>query len=131
MDKDKIYDAVIPFVNRDSHREIIRRSVMVALDSSKDSRAMDIFLEYGEIGSISRLRNEAISGLRHYLDNPKVIEFLNTKMLEKTRSTQSIILALLEKAKNPASKPYLEKVLAGTNDDGFSKKVSNVLQKLD
>lgn len=131
MGKDRIYDVVFPYVSRDSHAEIIRRHVMGALDSSNDPRALDILLEYSEKGSTARLRNIAINGLKDYLDNPGVIDFLNKKVLEKTRSTQGVILGLLEKAKNPSSRPYLEQLLAKTNDDGFKKRVSETLQKLD
>lgn len=130
LDKDKIFDAVIPYLNRDSHVEIIRRGVMAALDSSNDARAVDIFLEYGEKGSTSRLRNAAIHGLGSFLDNSKVIEFLNKKVMEKTRSTQNVILSLLEKAKNPSSRVFLEELSAKSNDEGFKKRVSEVLQKL-
>lgn len=130
MDKDKIYEAVVPYLSRDSHVEIIRRSVIAALDSSNDARAVDIFLEYGEKGATSRLRNAAIHGLGSFLDNPKVIEFLNKKVLEKTRSTQGVILSLLEKAKNPSSRVFLEELSAKSNDEGFKKQVSEVLQKL-
>ncbi|HEY3251687.1 MAG TPA: M1 family metallopeptidase, partial [Ignavibacteria bacterium] len=45
LKKEEIYDAVIPFLDRDSHGEIIRRSVMAALDSSKDARALPVFFE--------------------------------------------------------------------------------------
>jgi aminopeptidase N len=130
MDKGKLYDIAAPFTNKESHVEIIRRHVMAALEVSKDPRALDILLKYAEEGSTARLRNTAISGLGNYLDNPKVIDFLNKKVLEKTRSTQGVILGLLEKAKSPSSKPYFEELLAKSNDDGFKKKVTETLQKI-
>lgn len=130
MPKDRIYDMVIPFEDKDSHVDIIRRSVLAALDSSNDPRSLNILLEYGERGSTSRVRNVAINGLSDYLGEQRVIDFLNTKVMEKTRSTQNIILGLLEKAKNPSSKPFLEELLAKTNDEGFKKKVTETLQKI-
>ncbi len=129
-DKDKIFDIVTPYLEKNSHAEIIRRHALSVLDSSNDARAVDIFLEYGEMGSTARLRNIAIRGLDGFLDNPKVIDFLNKKVLEKTRSTQTAILSLIEKAKDPSSKPFLEELIAKSNDAGFKKSVKDVLQKL-
>ena len=106
----------MPYLSKDSHAEIIRRNVIAAMDSCNDPSAMDIFLEYGEKGSTSRLRNSAIRGLDIFLDDPKVIDFLNKKVLERPRSTQGVILDLLEKAHNPSSKPFLEELNAGSND---------------
>lgn len=130
MPKDRVYDMVIPFEDKDSHVDIIRRSVLAALDLSDDPRALSTLLEYAERGSTSRVRNVAIAGLENYLSDQKVIDFLNNKVKEKTRSTQNAILGLLEKANNPSSKPYLEELLANSNDEGFKKKVSETLQKI-
>jgi aminopeptidase N len=131
VEKERIYDLIAPYADKESHVEIIRRNVMAALELSKDPRALDILLKYADQGSTARLRNAAIRGLDNYLDNPAVIDFLNKKVLEKTRSTQNVILELLEKAKNPSSRPYLEQLLAASNDDGFRKKVTETLQVID
>lgn len=130
VDRDKIYNVVAPYAERESHVEVIRRNVMSALEFSKDPSALDILLKYAEVGSTSRLRNAAIRALENYLDNQAVIDFLNKKLLEKNRSTQNTILGLLEKAKNPTSKEYIEQLLASTNDDGFKKKISETLEKM-
>lgn len=130
MDKDKLYDVVVPYLEKDSHADIIRRHVMAALDSSNDPRTKDIFLEYGEKGSSSRLRNSAIRGLDIFLDDPKVIDFLNKKVLERPRSTQGVILDLLEKACNSSSKPFLEDLKAATNDARLKERVDKVLEKI-
>jgi aminopeptidase N len=130
LEKEKVYDAVIPFIEMESHVDIIRRSVLTALEISKDPRSKDVFLKYGEIGSTARVRNIAISGLGDYLADTKVIDYLNNKLLEKTRSTQGVILGLLEKAKNPDSKPFLEKLLSNTNDDRFKERVTKVIKTI-
>ncbi len=49
-------------------------------------------------------------------------------LLEKPRSTQGVILGLLEKAKDPTSKPYLEKLLENTNDSKFKERIIKVIQ---
>jgi hypothetical protein len=121
---------VIPFIEMESHVDIIRRSVLTALEISKDPRSKDVFLKYGEIGSTARVRNIAISGLGDYLADTKVIDYLNNKLLEKTRSTQGVILGLLEKAKNPDSKPFLDNLLSNTNDDRFRERVTKVIQAI-
>jgi len=130
LKKNEIYDAVTPFLSYDSHGEIIRRTIMTALDSTNDERSLQVFMEYAEKGSLSRLRNAAINGLNNFLSDPAVIEYLNKKVLDKPRSTQYTILNLLEKAKDPSSKPYLEQLLEKTNDERFKTRIKEVLEKL-
>jgi len=130
LEKKNIYDAVIPYLSMDSHNEIIRRSVMAALDSSKDQRCLQIYMEYSEKGSTAKLRNAAISGFGNFLDDQKVIDYLNNKLMEKTRSTQNTILNLLEKAKSTSSIPYLQELMEKSNDNRFKKSVKEVLEKI-
>jgi len=130
LKKTEIYDAVMPYLNKNSHSEIIRRSIMYALDSSKDERSLQVFINYAENGSLARLRNTAINGMGNFLTDPAVIEYLNKKVLEKPRSTQYSILNLLEKAKDPSSKTYLEQLLEKTNDERFKLRVKEVIGKL-
>ncbi|HMQ78661.1 MAG TPA: M1 family aminopeptidase [Ignavibacteria bacterium] len=128
LEADKIYDAVIPYIEMDSHVDIIRRSVLTALSKSKDPRAKDVFLKYGETGSTARVRNIAISGLDGYLNDPGVIDFLNSKLFNTPRSTQGVVLGLLEKAKDPSSLPLLNKLMESSNDVRFKERVSKVIQ---
>jgi len=130
LDKKDIYDAVTTYLNRDSHNEIIRRSVMAALDSSGDPRSLSIFLDYAENGSTARLRNAAISGLRNFSDEQEVIEYLNNKVHEKIRSTQHNVLNLLEIVKSPSSKQHLQDLYDKSNDDGFKKRIKEVIDKI-
>lgn len=128
LDKDKIYDAVIPYIEMDSHVDIIRRSVLTALAKSNDPRAKEVFLKYGETGSTARVRNVAINGLSDYLNEPKVIEFLNSKLFDTPRSTQGVVLGLLEKAKDTSSLPFLNKLMESSNDSRFKERVNKVIQ---
>lgn len=128
LEIDKIYDAVIPYIEMDSHVDIIRRSVLTALAKSKDPRVKDVFLKYGETGSTARVRNIAINGLSDHLNNPQVIEFLNGKLFDTPRSTQGVVLGLLEKAKDPLSLLYLNKLMESSNDVRFKERVSKVIQ---
>jgi len=128
LDKDKIYDAVIPYLEMDSHVDIIRRNVLTALARSKDPRAKDVFLKYGKIGSTARVRNIAITGLGDYLNDPLVIEFLNNSLKGSPRSTQGAILSLLLRAKNPSSLPFLNDIANSSNDQRFIERVNRVIQ---
>lgn len=128
LDKDKIFDAVIPYIEIDSHVDIIRRSVLTALAKSKDPRTKDVFLKYGETGSTARVRNVAINGLSDHLNDPKVIEFLNSKLFDTPRSTQGVVLGLLEKAKDTSSLPFLNKLMESSNDARFIERVNKVIQ---
>lgn len=128
LDSDKIYDAVIPYLEMDSHVDIIRRNVLTALARSKDPRAKDVFLKYGKIGSTARVRNIAITGLGDYLNDPLVIEFLNNSLKGSPRSTQGAILSLLLRAKNPSSLPFLNDLANSSNDQRFIERVNRVIQ---
>jgi aminopeptidase N len=130
LPKEKIYDAVSGFMSMDSHNEVIRRNTLEALRSSGDKRALDIFMEYAEKGSSSRLRNNAIRGLGSYLDEQKVIDLLNNKLLENSRGTQNAVLSLLEKAKNPSSKQFLQNLYDKTSDDKFKERIKEVMDKI-
>jgi hypothetical protein len=103
---------------------------MAALDSSKDSRALPIFMEYGEKGSTDRLRNAAINGINNFLSDKAAIDFLNKIILNGNRSNQTTALNLIEKAKDPSSKSALEEVISKSNDEGFKKRAKEVLDKL-
>ncbi|MEO8512209.1 MAG: M1 family aminopeptidase [Ignavibacteria bacterium] len=131
LDSTLIYDAVIPFIGMDSHADIIRRNVLSSLEKSKDPRAKDVFLKYGETGSTSRVRNIAISALGDFLSETGVIEYLNDHLLNQPRSTQGVILNLLERAKSPSSKPVLGKLLENSNDDKFKERITKVIQAID
>ncbi|MGA2668095.1 MAG: M1 family aminopeptidase [Ignavibacteria bacterium] len=116
-DKDGIYDLVAPFADMDSHAEIIRRNVAAALTESKDERAKYIFMKFAVKGKYPRLRTAAVRGLTDYLKDPDVIDFLNSLLSTKNRWVLSAIISEIEKAGSPSSKPYLEKLLKGTNDE--------------
>lgn len=128
LDKTEIYDAVIPFIDTDSHVDIIRRNVLSSLKDCKDPRAKDIFIKYAVFGSTARVRNIAINALENYLGHPNIINLLNKMLTENTRSTQFTILRLLEKAKSPASKTYLEKLYNISNDERFKERVDTVIK---
>jgi len=128
LEKDNIYDAVIPYIEMGSHVDIIRRNVLTALTKSKDPRSKDVFLKYGKIGSTARVRNIAISGLGDYLNDPQVIEFLNNNLIGSPRSTQGAVLTLLQKAKDPSSLPILQKIAETSNDLRFIERVNKVIQ---
>ena len=130
LEKGKIYDAVIPFIDMDSHVDIVRRNILSALERSGDPRAKEVFLKYAVYGSTARVRNIAINAFENYLNDPEVIELLNNKVLDNTRSTQNTILRLIEKAKNPSSKPFLEKLYNNSNDDRFKERVNTVIKLL-
>ncbi|KXK44289.1 MAG: Peptidase M1 membrane alanine aminopeptidase [Chlorobi bacterium OLB5] len=127
LPKDKIYDAVIPYIEMDSHVDIIRRSVLTALDLSDDPRSKEILLKYAVYGSTARVRNIAVNGLGSFLNDDEVINLLNNKLAENTRSTQGVILSLLGKAKNPSSKPFLQKLYDTSNDERFKERIKTII----
>lgn len=129
--KNKIYDIVSPFIEMDSHREIIRRNVISALDSTYDNRSKKIFLKYAVIGSTAQLRNAALNNLYLYLNEPEVVNFINEKLSDKNRGTKFTVLNLLEQAKNKSSIPYIKTLLRNAYDEELIKRAEEVLEKLE
>ncbi|MCX7878026.1 MAG: M1 family aminopeptidase [Ignavibacteria bacterium] len=127
---ERIYETIITYINRDSHTDIIRRSVIQALDRSNSPEVLKVLLKYGDMGSTARVRNTAISLLRKYLNNSEVERFLINKIKENTRSTQRIILDLIEESGNQIYKNVLNELISVSKDKHFRKKVEEVLKKL-
>ncbi len=125
-----LYDAIVPYLSRDSHAEVIRRNIMDALGPSGDKRSKNIFMEYSQKGYTQRLRNSALNGLEYYLSDADVINFLNNELDKPSRPTKFLILRLLERAGNPSSKPFLESLFNKTNDDELKKRIEEVIAKM-
>jgi aminopeptidase N len=128
-DKEKIYDLVSGYINKDSHVDIIRRSVLEALTISKDVRAKDIFKLYAVKGSTSRVRNLAITGLADYLDDESVVKLLTDKLSEHNRGVKFRVISVLEQSNSPLVKTKLQELLAKTNDNALVKAINEVLDK--
>jgi aminopeptidase N len=130
LPKDKIYDAVFPFLSMDSHNEIIRRNVLDAMKKSEDKRALEIFLQYAGIGSTARLRSSALGGLANFTNDIRVIDMLHMKLSDHNRRIQTVALNLIEKMKDGSAMPYLEEAYNKTNDDEFKKRIKAVMDKI-
>ena len=131
---DKLYDAVAPFINMNSQADVIRRYVLDAMEKSGDKRALEVFLQYAETGSSSRVRNNALGGLVNFIKeprDPRVMQLINRKLSDHNRGTQNTSLSLIEKAKDPSSKPFLQAAYDKTTDDEFKKRIKNVMDKFD
>lgn len=126
----ELYENVLPFLGKDSHVDIIRRSVIAAIDSTNDPRSLDVLLYWAQNGSTARLRNAAINGLGSFADDPKAVEFLKITIFKKPRSTQGAILGIIENSRSVSWKPVLEELLEASNDVRFKERIGNVIQKL-
>ena len=126
--KSQLYDIVSPYMEKDSHADVIRRSVLSSLDSTYDERSMNMFLKYAVIGSTERVRNIALSRLHLYLDKPGILDFLNAKLTStRDRSTKFTVLNLLERAKDKSSVPFIESLIAKTYDEELIKRAREVV----
>lgn len=129
-DKSKVFDMVSPYIEQDSHVDIIRRSVLDALVESKDGRALDIFKEYAVKGSTSRVRSIAVSGLEGFLSDQSVIDILNLKLFDRNRYIRFRAVEMLGKSNSLVSRQYLETLLNETNDDNLRDRIKEVLKKV-
>ena len=129
-DKDKIYDLVIPFVNMDSHNEIIRRNLLEALIISKDKRALDVFIKYTVYARNTRLRGIALRGFENFLNEQKAIDVLNRLISNHNQFTKRMSINLLKRAANPSSKPFLEEELKKTSDEDMKKTLQEAIDAI-
>ncbi len=128
--KEELYGLVIPYVHMESANEIIRRSVIAALDSSNDPRAIDILIENSLRGKYPRQRVAAVNALEDFVIEQKVVDALNGLMFAKNRWVKLNALSALEKAGSKSSIPYLEKLLSMTNDESVKNAVNKVLENI-
>jgi len=137
LSKDKLYDAVAPFIKMNSQGDIIRRYVIDAMEKSEDKRALEVFLQYANNGSSSRVRNKALNGLVNFIKEPgsmgrdrRIMPLINGKLSSNNRGTQNSALNLIEKAKDISSKPYLQAAYNKTTDEAFKIRIKEVMDKM-
>ncbi len=128
--KDKLYELVSPFAEMESANEIIKRSVLGALDSSNDAKSIDILLENAVKGKYPRQRVAAINALEDFVAEQKVVDALNNIVFVKNRWVKLNVLSALEKANNKSSKPYLEKLMSLSKDESLKETIKKILDKL-
>lgn len=131
LPQDKIFVTLKPYLEMDSHTEVIRRAVLGALTKSDSPEVKNVLLKYGERGSTARVRNTAISAMVKYIHDRDVINFLNRKIIENVRSTQNVILGLMEKSLNPEFRSVLNEMILNSKDRYFKRKLQKVLDKLE
>ncbi|MFI5145135.1 MAG: M1 family aminopeptidase [Ignavibacteria bacterium] len=127
---DSLYTMVLPYVNKDSHNEIIRRSVLEAMIESKNENAIEYYIYYALHTSNGRLRGVALRGLEQNLNNSKVIDALDILISFHNPYTRNVSIGLLKKAANPVSKPYLEAELKKTYDENTRKSLQEAIDAI-
>lgn len=130
IDKDKLYDIVLPYANIDSHNEVIKRAVAHALTLSKNPKAIDILIDYALKGKVVRLRVPAIRGLGSFTNVQRVKDALHFLMFDKNRYVKRTTLSVIRRAKDKSSLPYLKKLLKQTKDEGMHGMVEKVIEGL-
>jgi aminopeptidase N len=130
VSKDRLYELVVPFAQMDSHNEIIKRSVIAALDSANDPRAIDILIENAVKGRFPRQRTAAIRALEDFTDQQHVVDALNSLLFTKNRWVKTTVLKVLEKANNKSSISYLEKLMGDSGDRELKDSIKKVLDKI-
>jgi aminopeptidase N len=129
-DKDKLFDLIEPFAGMSSTAEIIKRSVIAAIDSSSDPRGINILIDNAVKGWYPRQRTAAVRALANFTSDSRVIEALNALIFSHNRWIKSAALTLIEKAKLKSSIPYLEKLADRTKDDALRKRVEKVIKSV-
>jgi len=114
----------------ESHNEIIKRSVIAALDSANDPRAIDVLIDNAVKGRFPRQRTAAVRALEDFTDQQRVVDALNNLLFTKNRWVKTTVLKAIEKANNKSSISYLEKLMAESGDKDLKNSIRKVLDKM-
>ncbi|MDQ3019700.1 MAG: M1 family metallopeptidase [Bacteroidota bacterium] len=136
LSKDEVYDAVLPYVNKISHRDVIQGAVIDALDSadnkSKDGRFKKIIMDIAfGIDVEGRFRTRAINALRTYAEDEDVktlaMKYADFNFIFVKRA----FITLLAYSKDKSVIPFLRIMNDKTTDEEFSKLLLKAIKMLD
>ncbi len=132
----KIYDEVIPFANRVSHRNAVQGAVIAALDSAAgkiaDMRIKKTLMDFAfGINIESFLRVKAILALRNFGKDEDVknlaIKYLDNNFFY----VKAAFISLLSSSNDKSVIPVLQRLKEKTNDKSVSSLISSVIKQLE
>lgn len=135
-EKTEIYDAVIPFINTESHRNVIMNNVIEALDTADngydDGRIKTAMMSIAFGKDIEgMLRARAINSLRKYAKDEDVKE--NARRVTKINSVfvKRAAINLLAASGDESQIIFLEELGRKTTDEGIKNIITSAVKKLE
>jgi aminopeptidase N len=136
LPKEEVYDAVSPFSNRDSHRNVIRLAVLEALDSADNALPDDRIkktitdIAFG-IDTEGRLRASAINSLKTYAKDEDVknlaMKYADFNFIIVKRA----LISLLSNSNDKSVIPFLKNMDEKTTDEELKKLLNASIKKLE
>lgn len=134
--KSEIYDVVFPFINIESHRNIIRDNVIEALDSAdnghEDVRIKTAIMNIAfgtDVESI--LRAKAINSLKKYAGDEDIKEKARRVSEINSFFVKRAAVNLLAASGDKSQIIFLEEIDSRTTDEGIKKIISSAIKKLE
>lgn len=136
LPKEDIYDAVIPYLFRQSHRSIITQTVVEVLDSadngSPNEKIKDALISVAFGKDIeSRTRTKALTALLDYAKDKEVKELAMRYADYNFRETEQAIIKLLGRSGDASLITYLRELDSRTTDPSINKSIADAIKELE
>src|SRR5690606_20995703 len=136
LPKEDIYDAVIPYLFRPSHRSIITQTVVEVLDSADNGlpneKIKDALISVAFGKDIeSRTRTKALTALLDYAKDTEVKELAKKYVDYNFRETQQAMIKLLGRSGDVTLIPYLRDLDSRTTDPSINKSIADAIKELE
>ncbi|MCB0721622.1 MAG: M1 family metallopeptidase [Ignavibacteriae bacterium] len=135
LPKEQVYDAVIPYIFKPSHRWIITNSVVEVLDSADngapDPRIKDALISVAFGRDIeSRTRTKALTALLNYAKDSDVMELAKRYVDYNFRETKQALIKLLGRSGDKSLIPFLQEMNGKTTDTSINKSIEDAIKEL-
>ncbi|MCB0724612.1 MAG: M1 family metallopeptidase [Ignavibacteriae bacterium] len=135
LPKEQVYDAVMPYIFKPSHRWIITNAVVEVLDSADngapDPRIKDALISVAFGKDIeSRTRTKALTALLDYAKDPEVMELAKRYVDYNFRETKQALIKLLGRSGDKSLIPFLQEMNGKTTDTSINKSIEDAIKEL-
>lgn len=136
LPKAEVYDAVMPYIFRPSHRWVITQSVVTALDSADNGapneKIKDALISVAFGTDIeSRTRTKAITALLDYAADQEVTELAVKYVDYNFRETKQALIKLIGKSGNKELISFLKDLDTRTTDPSINKSIADAIKELE
>ena len=136
LPKDEVYDAVMPYIFKPSHRSIITQSVVIALDSADNgapnNRTKDALVSVAFGTDVeSRTRTKALTALLDYAADPEVTELAVRYVDYNFRETKQALIKLIGKSGKSELITCLKELDTRTTDPSINKSIADAIKELE
>lgn len=136
FDKSEIYEIVIPFINKESHRNLVRDNVLEALDTADnqidDARIKDAIMSIAFGKDIeSMLRSKAINSLKKYAKDDDVIKKAKEVISINSPFVRRSAVNLLANSMDKTQTAFLKDLEGKTTDESLKRTITSAIKQLE